>query len=130
MPKFHITAHCVRGNHRSPVDSPHKVSIMKKNSMSCRHHEVDLVTTGPHFTLEWRHNGRDGVSNYQPHDCLLNRLFGRILKKTSKLRVTGPCAGISPVTGEFTAQMASNAEKVFIWWRHIARKVSGSGSEK
>ena len=26
-------------------------------------------------TLQWRHNERDGVSNHQPHDCLLNRLF-------------------------------------------------------
>ena len=25
--------------------------------------------------LQWRHNERDGVSNHQPHDCLLNRLF-------------------------------------------------------
>ena len=32
--------------------------------------------------------------------------------KTSKLRVTGLCAGNSPVTGEFPAQMASNAENV------------------
>ena len=23
--------------------------------------------------LQWRHNGRDSVSNHQPHDCLLNR---------------------------------------------------------
>ena len=28
------------------------------------------------------------------------------------------CAGNSPVTGEFPAQMASNAENVSIWWRH------------
>ena len=27
--------------------------------------------------LRWRHNGRDGVSNHQPHDCLLKSLFGR-----------------------------------------------------
>ena len=27
-------------------------------------------------------------------------------------------AGNSPVTGEFPAQMASNAENVSIWWRH------------
>ena len=27
-------------------------------------------------------------------------------------------AGKSPATGEFPAQMASNAENVFIWWRH------------
>ena len=50
------------------------------------------------FTLQWRHNGRDGVLNHQPHDCLLNRLFRRRSKKTSKLRVTGLCAGNSPVT--------------------------------
>ena len=39
-------------------------------------------------------------------------------KKTSKLRVTGLCAGNSPDAGEFPAQMASNAENVSIWWRH------------
>ena len=31
-------------------------------------------------------------------------------KKPSMLRVTGLCAGNSPVTGEFPTQMASNAE--------------------
>ena len=50
--------------------------------------------------LLWRHDGRDGVSNHQPHHCLLNRLFWRRSKKTSKLRVTGLCAGNSPMTGE------------------------------
>ena len=50
--------------------------------------------------------------------CLLTRLFRRRSKKTSKLRVTGLCAGNSPVTGEFPAQRASNAENVSIWWRH------------
>ena len=39
-------------------------------------------------------------------------------KKTSKLRVTVLCTGNSPGTGEFTAQVASNAENVSIWWRH------------
>ena len=38
--------------------------------------------------------------------------------KKSKLRVTGLCAGNSPVTGEFPAQRASNVENVSIWWRH------------
>ena len=67
---------------------------------------------------QWHHNGRDCVSNRQPHHCLLKRLFRLRSKKTSKLRVTGLCAGNSPVTGEFPAQMASNAENVPIWWRH------------
>ena len=39
--------------------------------------------------LQWRPNGRNSVSNHQPHDCLLNRLFRR-----------------------------SNVENVSIWWRH------------
>ena len=46
--------------------------------------------------LPWRHNDHDGVSNYQPHGCLLNRLFRRRWQKTSKLCVTGLCAGTSP----------------------------------
>ena len=68
--------------------------------------------------LQRRHNGRDSISNHQPQDCLLNRLFRRRSKKASKLRVTGLCAGNSPGTGEFPAQMTSYAENVSIWWRH------------
>ena len=74
--------------------------------------------------LRWRHNELDGVSDHQPHDCLLNRLFGRRSKKTSKLRVIGLCAWNSPGTGEFPAQMASKAENVSIWWRHHALLVN------
>ena len=69
----------------------------------------DLLCLGL-FSLQWRHNGRDSASNHQPHDCLLKHLFRRRSKKTSKLRVTSHCAGNSPGTGEFPAQMASNAE--------------------
>ena len=46
--------------------------------------------------LHWRHNDHDGVSKHQPRGCLLNRLFRRRSKKTSKLRVTGLCVGNSP----------------------------------
>ena len=48
------------------------------------------------WSLQWRHNGHDGVSNHQPRGCLLNRLFRRRSKKTPKLRVTGLCVGNSP----------------------------------
>ena len=68
------------------------------------------------MTLRWRHNGLDSVSNHQPPGCLLNRLIRRSSKKRSKRRVTGLCAGNSPGTGEFSAQMASYAENVSIWW--------------
>ena len=82
-------------------------------------HAIAWTTDGP-ILLRWRHNGRIGVSNRQYHDCLLNRLFRRRSKKTSKLRVTGLCVGNSPGTGEFPAQMASNAEIFSIPWRHHA----------
>ena len=78
-----------------------------------------LYAAGPaYIPLQWRHNGRYGISNHQPHHCLLNRLIRCISKKTSKLRVTVLCAGNSPVTGEFPAQMASSVVFVFILWRH------------
>ena len=57
----------------------------------------DLIMYGKYErTLQWRHNGRDCVSNQQPRDCLVKRLFRLRSKKTSKLRVTGLCAGNSP----------------------------------
>ena len=68
------------------------------------------------LALQWRHNERDGVSNHHPLDCLLNRLLVRRSKKTSRLRVTGLCAGNSPGT--------SNTENVSIWWRHHAPRIS------
>ena len=84
--------------------------MMKLTLSSSLHHTA--------YTLQWRFNGRDSVSNHQPHNCLLNRLFRRRSKKTSKLRVTGLCEGNSPGTGEFPAQRASYAENASIWWRH------------
>ena len=78
-------------------------------------------------SLQWRHNGLDGISNHQPHHCLLSRLFRRRSKKTSMLRVTGLCAGNSLGTSEFPAQRASNTKNVSIWWRHHAdSKVHGA----
>ena len=86
----------------------------------CRFHCFEPLgcRLNPHMALQWRHNGRDGISNHQPRDCLLNRLFRRRSKKTSKLHVTGLGAGNSPLTGELSAPKASNAENVSIWWRH------------
>ena len=54
---------------------------------------------------------------YSTPYCLLRRS-----KKTSKLRVTGLCAGNSPESGEFPTQRASNAENVSIWWRHNGKE--------
>ena len=74
----------------------------------CLHHMCDTccqaINASYFISLQWRHNVRNGVSNHQPHHCLLKRLFRRKSKKTPKLRVTGLCTGNSPVTAEFLAQ--------------------------
>ena len=85
------------------------VNIVIHHPLSwCKHRDGSLL---------WRHNGLDCVSNHQPHDCLLNRTFGCRSKKASKLRVTGLCVGNSPETGEFPAQMASNASMTSSCWK-------------
>ena len=37
-----------------------------------------------YVSLQWRHNERDGVSNHQPDNCLLNRLFNAQIKENIK----------------------------------------------
>ena len=46
--------------------------------------------------LQWRHNEFDGISNHQPQDCLLNRLFKAHIKEN--LRAPRHW----PLWGEFT----------------------------
>ena len=46
--------------------------------------------------LQWRHNGRNSVSNHQPRDCLLNRLIKAHIKENIK------APRHWPLYGEFT----------------------------
>ena len=96
-----------------PYISKEAGNFNKMNSLSTFH-----VFQNTCNTLQWRHNERDDVANHQRLEYLLNRLFRRWSKKTGKLRLTGFCEGISPITGGFPSQGASNAENGFIWWRH------------
>ena len=48
------------------------------------------------MALQWRHNERNGVSNHQPHGCLLNHLF----KAQAKENIKAPRHW--PLLGEFT----------------------------
>ena len=66
------------------------------DSTSNRHLSLSFTERYAALSLQWGHNDHDGVLIHQPHGCLLNRLFRRRSKKTSKLRVTGLCAGNSP----------------------------------
>ena len=111
-----------QANHTHYVELSHR--IFEQHSIHISYLRLYLTETCVQAVMHckqslwWRHNERDGVSNHQLRDCLLKRLFRRRSNKTSKLRVTGLFEGNSPVTGEFPAQMASNAENVSIWWRH------------
>ena len=69
-------------------------------------------------SLHWRHNDHHGVSNHQPHGCLLNRLFRCRSGKTSKLRVTGLCVGNSPGLVNSPHKGPVTRKNVSIWWRH------------
>ena len=89
-----------------------------------------------HDVLEHNGNWADyKICNSQIHyyDVIIGAMASEIMRltiicstvysgadqsKKSKLRVTGLCAGTSPGTREFPAQMASNTEDVSIWWRH------------
>ena len=64
------------------------------------------------FSLLWRHNGRDGVSNHQPHDCLPKFHSGADQRKHQSSASLAFVGRIPPT------QMASNAGNVSIWWRH------------
>ena len=66
-------------------------------------------------SIRWCHNGLDSISNHQPHDCLLNRLFRHRSKKTSKLRVTGLCAVNSPHKWPLTRKMTSSCTMSYHW---------------
>ena len=77
-------------------------NYMLQNTVGCNCFPMPMITTSDtvfkfhwNFSLHWRHNERDCVSNHQPHDCLLSRLLRRRSKKTSKLYITGLCAGIN-----------------------------------
>ena len=71
-------------------------------------------------SLQWRHNERGGLT------IVYLTIYSRHRsKKPSKFHVTGLCKGNSPVTGEFPAQRASNAENVSIWWCHHVSTLGG-----
>ena len=128
----------VREIHRWPVDSPQKWPVTRKmfpfDDVIMAHvivlngprpvmikfgeygiHGMFQYRWPPHAqrtsnALQWRHNESDGVSNHQPHDCLLNHFTRRRSRKTSKLRVTGLCVGNSPVN---SPHKGSETRKMF-----------------
>ena len=71
-------------------------------------------------TLRWRSIRHGGVSNRQPHLTIVYSTVysGADQRKHQSSASLAFVRGNSPGTGEFPAQMASNAENISIWWRH------------
>ena len=56
------------------------------------------------------------------HITSLTIVYSTVYSGADKRKIKAPrhwpCVGNSQMAGEFSAQMASNAEAVSIWWRH------------
>ena len=48
----------------------------------------------------------------------LTIVYSTVYSSADQIKHQSSASLASPVTGEFPAQMASNAESVSIWWRH------------
>ena len=90
------------------------------NMMTSWHEQTNLTTVRGlqliFCSLQWRHNGCDGVSNHQPHNCLLKRLFRRRSKENSK------APRHWPLCGELTGNWRHHAIVVN---QHVVNKQSG-----
>ena len=84
--------------HGLPSCGSYPVSFVTLLEISDRGISSVHCTTHSHSTLDWRHNGHDGVSNHRRLDCLFKRLLRRRSNETSKPRVTDLCEGKSPGT--------------------------------
>ena len=100
--------------------------------LNANHERIDSYDDGEWFrklvsSLQWRHNGGDGVSHHHPYECLLNRSFRRRSKKTAKLRVTGLCVVNSPGPvnsphkGPVTRKMFPFNDVIMWWWWVVAK---------
>ena len=78
---------------------PAKTAYIFLRSPGCGDGVQQHISLAIEEVVKHIHNDHDGVSNHQPHGCILNCLFRRRSKKTSKLRATGLCAGKSPGPG-------------------------------
>ena len=56
------------------------------------------------YSLQWRYDEHDGISNRRFLDCLFKQFFKRRSKKTPKLLIINLCEWNPPVSGEFPSR--------------------------
>ena len=115
-----------------------KITIPGKIALILRLSLVDLAKQWVKFTttceqqyaLHYNDVIMDTMRLKSPASRLFTQhLFKRRSEEISKFRVTSLCTGNSPVTGEFPAQRASNAEIVSSWWRYHGFQFSNKEDE-
>ena len=94
-------------------ESKHKISSWRKSCWKCRLHRGNCLVS--HYIDVIMGAMASQITSLT---IVYSTVYSAQMKEKSKLRVTGLCAGNSLETGEFPAQMASNAENVSIAWHH------------
>ena len=117
----------------NPVPCRHMVSLGHKE---LKPHKI--WHTAPVLSLQWHHNGRNGVSNNRRLDHLLNRLSRRRIKKNTKAPRHWPLWGEStgdrwiPLTkgqlgGKCFRLMTSSCINGDVHHEHMAFSLTGLG---
>ena len=103
----------------------------------CGYSLTRFISRSPSLQLLYENNLVIIITDYQSHynDVTISAMASQITSLTIVCSVVNSgtdqrkyqssawlafCKGNSPVTGEFPAQSASNAENISIWWRHHA----------
>ena len=95
------------------VSVPVVIYVISNNIVTC-YNGTQLYILLQIVSLHWCPNDHDGVSNHQPHGCLLNHLF-RCRSKT-RLNSTQSVGNMPPPPSLFTpTRSPDNAQKPQIW---------------
>ena len=91
------------------------------------HRGNSTLTDGKYYAIQWRHNEHDGVSNHQPQDLFLNRLFRRRSKKHQSSALLAFVRGIdwwpvrSPHKGPVTRKIFPFHDVIMIRQHYVGR---------
>ena len=104
-----------------------KTFIRKVTGIEGLSFEHDLMSPSErdHITVRWRLKSPESRLFTQP---FVQTQIKENIKAPRHWPLWGEFTGDSPVTGEFPAQRASNAENVSIWWRHHEQGLSELGN--
>ena len=120
-----------------PQKNPTRKELNKFLSYICEGQGCFKGTRCAIPSLQWRHNGRDGVSNHQPLDCLFNRLFRCRSRKHQSSASLAYVRGIhrwpvnSPHKGPVTREMFPiDGAIMFIWYRVVVDNCTVTSHER